>query len=61
MSAGRRYENGSNGYCFCSKCDYHMIHRKGTPCQKERCPQCGTKMILKMSAHKITDKRTKRK
>lgn len=60
MSADRRYGKDDSGYCFCPKCDYHVIHRKGIPCQKERCPKCGTKMILKMGGLNAEDKRSRK-
>ena len=31
--------------CICPKCEARIAHRRGTPCQDERCPECGAKML----------------
>jgi len=51
MTIKRRYEMGSGGECFCPKCGDHVPHTRGRPCQEERCPQCGAKMMRKGSYH----------
>jgi len=35
---------GPGGYCVCEKCDYKIIHQKGTPCSSLKCPQCGIEL-----------------
>lgn len=31
---------GPEGYCVCEKCGYKIIHERGTPCSKLKCPKC---------------------
>jgi hypothetical protein len=47
----RRHEMGPGGHCVCPKCNNETPHVRGTPCQQERCPQCGTKMLREGSHH----------
>ncbi|MCU0989774.1 MAG: hypothetical protein MUE63_09395 [Xanthomonadales bacterium] len=49
----RHYEHtmGSGGECICPKCKATIAHRRGVPCQDERCPQCNTKMLRVGSEH----------
>jgi hypothetical protein len=42
---------GSGGFCVCPKCDYRAPHRRGIPCQDERCPTCGAKLLREGSYH----------
>ena len=42
---------GAGGKCICPKCGENMSHQKGTPCQEEKCPSCGAKMIREGSYH----------
>ena len=42
---------GSGGYCMCPKCGGRIPHRSGFPCQNERCPACGAKMLREGSTH----------
>jgi len=42
---------GSGGYCICTKCNYKSAHNRGVPCQEERCPDCGTKLMREGSNH----------
>jgi len=42
---------GRGGTCYCPKCDYRMPHRRGVPCQDERCPKCGAKLIREGGYH----------
>ena len=42
---------GAGGYCICPKCGERMNHRRGFPCQEERCPKCGAKMLREGSEH----------
>lgn len=40
-----RHEMGPGGNCVCPHCGGRPPHRRGTPCQNERCPECGAKML----------------
>ena len=51
MSQERSHTMGSGGYCVCPKCGYRAPHRRGVPCQEDRCPQCGAKMLREGSYH----------
>jgi len=42
---------GSGGGCHCPKCDYRAAHKRGVPCQDEKCPECGAKLIREDSYH----------
>ena len=42
---------GEGGECICPKCDTRMAHQRGVPCQDERCPECGAKMLRVGSEH----------
>lgn len=46
-----RHDMGAGGFCFCPKCDYRTPHRNGVPCQDERCPNCGAKLLREGSYH----------
>lgn len=37
---------GPGGFCICPKCGYKKIHEAGIPCREEKCPNCGTKMMV---------------
>jgi uncharacterized paraquat-inducible protein A len=53
---------GPMGYCVCPNCNYKTPHRRGTPCQEEKCPRCGTKMLREGSYHHdLSEKKKKRK
>jgi hypothetical protein len=41
----RQHTMGPIGECICPKCELRIMHRQGVPCQQERCPVCGTKML----------------
>ena len=47
----RSYGLGPMGFCICPKCEYKIPHQRGTPCQEEKCPRCGTKMLREDSEH----------
>jgi NAD-dependent SIR2 family protein deacetylase len=42
---------GAGGFCICPKCEEKIPHRSGIPCQEERCPDCGAKMLREGSYH----------
>ena len=44
-SKERQHKMGPAGECICPKCRVRIAHRRGVPCQEERCPDCGTKML----------------
>ncbi len=44
-------ELGTGGNCVCPKCGKKVAHQAGKPCQEERCPDCGSKMLREGSAH----------
>ena len=60
----RRYTGeglGSGGHCVCPKCGGRFPHRTGVPCQDERCPTCGAKMLREGSSHhQLWEKKRKR-
>jgi cation diffusion facilitator family transporter len=31
---------GPDGYCFCPKCGYKVVHQRGIPCSSLKCPHC---------------------
>jgi|GEM_PF-1029518 len=51
MGVQRRHEMGAGGVCVCPKCGEQIPHRDGVPCQEERCPGCGAKMLRVGSEH----------
>ncbi|MEJ2406633.1 MAG: ferredoxin [Candidatus Thiodiazotropha sp.] len=51
MTVKRRYEMGAGGLCICPKCGEKIAHRHGIPCQEERCPGCGAKLLREGSHH----------
>ena len=51
MTVKRRHEMGAGGLCICPKCGDKIAHRSGIPCQEERCPSCGAKMLREGSHH----------
>jgi predicted amidophosphoribosyltransferase len=42
---------GKGGNCVCPKCETTIPHQRGVPCQQERCPECGAKMLREGSEH----------
>jgi predicted amidophosphoribosyltransferase len=51
MTMKRRHEMGTGGRCVCPRCDQTIDHQRGVPCQEERCPECGAKMLREGSYH----------
>jgi len=47
----RRNRHGPVGFCLCPKCGAKKKHERGTPCQREKCPECEAKMIRENSYH----------
>ncbi len=41
---GRR-RCGIGGECICPQCGMRAPHERGTPCIKQKCPQCGATMV----------------
>jgi hypothetical protein len=62
MVAQRRHDMGSGGECVCPKCGEKVPHTRGVPCQEERCPACGAKMLREGSRHHqlLLEKRAKK-
>ena len=42
---------GHGGNCICPKCGKTTPHHRGVPCQDEKCPDCGAKMLREGSYH----------
>ncbi len=61
MTTQNPYGMGSGGHCVCPKCGEEIPHRRGIPCQDERCPNCGAKMVREGSYHHNLIKEKKRK
>jgi hypothetical protein len=51
MAVIHRHEMGVGGDCICPKCGTKVPHRDGVPCQEERCPTCGAKLLREGSYH----------
>lgn len=51
MSEERKHEMGIGGHCVCPKCGGRIEHERNLPCDQERCPQCGAKMLREGSHH----------
>lgn len=51
MPKDRKHNMGSGGYCVCPKCGDKTLHHRGVPCQEERCPNCGGKLLREGSDH----------
>ena len=51
MSVPHKHELGSGGQCICPKCETRVAHERGIPCQDERCPECGAKMLREGAEH----------
>ncbi len=42
---------GPVGHCICPKCGFRISHKRGVPCQDQKCPQCGVKLMREGSYH----------
>lgn len=51
MTIMRRHEMGEGGICICPRCGTTAPHKQGVPCQEERCPNCGAKLMREGSHH----------
>ncbi len=51
MTIERKHEMGPGGTCMCPACEETIEHKLGIPCQEERCPDCGAKMLREGSHH----------
>ena len=51
MQRKKKHEMGAGGRCVCPNCETYQPHRRGVPCQDERCPTCGGKMLREGSTH----------
>jgi predicted amidophosphoribosyltransferase len=51
MPQERRHDMGAGGTCICPKCGQETPHHRGVPCQDERCPACGSKLLRTGSYH----------
>jgi len=41
---GGGFAAGPGGYCVCPNCGEKATHQLGTPCNEQKCPQCGAVM-----------------
>jgi len=53
---------GRGGMCICPRCSHKIPHRRGVPCQDERCPKCGSVMLREDSYHhrKLEERRSRK-
>lgn len=51
MKKENQNDMGPAGECICPKCETRITHRRGVPCQEERCPECDAKMLRVGSEH----------
>ena len=46
-TGGARQGDGGAEVCICPECKTEVAHKKGTPCNKTKCPKCGAVMVGK--------------
>lgn len=51
----------SGGNCICVRCGYNKPHERSIPCQEEKCPKCGARMLREGSPHHQEYLKKKRK
>jgi NAD-dependent SIR2 family protein deacetylase len=51
MVKEHKHDLGEGGFCICPKCGQRTEHRRGNPCQEERCPACNAKLLREGSYH----------
>jgi hypothetical protein len=51
MTEHKQQGLGSKGHCVCPKCGLRVPHTPGSPCQENRCTQCGAKLLREGSEH----------
>jgi uncharacterized protein (DUF983 family) len=51
MERKYRHDMGEGGNCICPKCGERKVHKRGIPCQDEKCSKCGSKMLREGSYH----------
>jgi predicted nucleic-acid-binding Zn-ribbon protein len=48
---GHKHGMGPVGRCICPKCGHTTAHQPGLPCQQQKCPKCGARMMREGSWH----------
>jgi len=51
MVQERRHDMGEGGFCIYPKCGERIEPQRGIPCQEERGPEWGAKMLREGSRH----------
>ncbi len=44
---GNKAGAGPGGVCVCPECNKEVSHKRGVPCDKRECPECGANMRRK--------------
>lgn len=44
---GKPQGDGGASKCVCEKCGYEIEHKKGTPCNEQKCPKCNIPLVGK--------------
>lgn len=42
---GRGMQPGASDICVCSQCGHRETHKRGVPCNRMKCPECGSAMV----------------
>jgi hypothetical protein len=59
MAVKRRHDIGTGGLSICPKCGGKVAHRRGIPCQEERRPACGARLLREGShQHRLFQEKT---